>query len=167
MEHLKIWFGVATGRPQGGHVVGFSWPFDRPRGRSRSGELRSFYEKPLSVFGNQPALQTSSQIFLQKTPHVISKSTRSPERMHTGLFEKKTCTLSKFNPRSIDTLIIFCENILWFLSNQKTVHLSLFLFFSQKKNMWGPCTARMSASEGLVSSTCYSFLARATARGSC
>jgi len=51
-------------------------------------------------------------MFLQKTPHVISKSTRGSERMRTGLFAKKTSTLSKFNPRSIDTLIIFCENIL-------------------------------------------------------
>jgi len=137
LKNLKIWFVVASSLSQRVHVAVISWPFDRPRGQSRSGEPRSFNEKPLSVFGNQPALQTSSQNFLQKTPYVISKSTRSSERMRTGLFAKKTSTLSKFNPRSIDTLIIFCENILWFFSNKKTVHLSLFLFFSPKKKICG------------------------------
>ena len=49
------------------HVTGFARPFDRARGRPRSGDPRSFYEKPLQLFGNQPALEVLSEYFAKST----------------------------------------------------------------------------------------------------
>ena len=80
------------------HVAGRSRPFDRPHRRPRSGEARSFYEKPLMFLGNQPALQRPSQNILQITPQIIFKSTRSPERMSSGFFCKKTLPFIKNQP---------------------------------------------------------------------
>ena len=102
------------------HVAGHSRPFDRPHRRPRSGEARSFYEKPLMFLGNQPALQRPSQNILQITPQIIFKSTRSPERMSSGFFAKKPFLLSKINPHSRDTLSDFFENLLRFFSNRNT-----------------------------------------------
>ena len=89
---------MASSRSQRVHVAGFSWPFDRPRGRLRSGEPRSFFEKTLLLFGNQPAIQSPSQDILQETPQIFLKSTRSPERMPSGFFAKKTLTFSENRP---------------------------------------------------------------------
>ena len=116
------------------HVAVISWPFDRPCGRFRSGEPRSFYEKTLSVFENQPALQTSSQNFLQKTPRIISKSTLSPDRMGTVLFAKKTSTLSKINSRSPDTHRFLRKHPQIFLKSK--YNLTLIIFFFSKKYVW-------------------------------
>ena len=131
-----IWcdHGVASG----GHVAGFSWPFDRPRGRPRSGEPRSFFEKTLLLFGNQPAIQSPSQDILQETPQIFLKSTRSPERMPSGFFAKKPLPFPKIDPCSTNALTIFYENLLEFFSNQHTIQLWLYLFFSKKRLVSAP-----------------------------
>ena len=126
---------MASSRSQRVHVAGFSWPFDRPRGRPRSDEPRSFFEKTLLFFGNQPAIQSPSQDILQETPQIFLKSTRSPERMPSEFFAKKPLHFSKIDPCSTNPLTIFYENLLGFFSNQHTVQLWLYLFF-QKKNVW-------------------------------
>ena len=99
--YLKFTFVVANTRSEAVHVVCFSWPFDRPRGRPRSDEPRSFFEKTLLFFGNQPAIQSPSQdilqqllrffwnqpavqngwlpvFFFKKNPYLCRKSARAP-----------------------------------------------------------------------------------------
>ena len=127
---------MASTRSEVVHVVCFSWPFDRPRGRPRSGEPRSFFKKTLPFSENQPVFQSSSQDILQKNTSDYFEI--NPQSRTDGLrvfFSKKPLSLSKISPCSTNPLIIFYANLLGFFSNQHTGQLCLYLFFS-KKNVW-------------------------------
>ena len=110
VAHLYIWILLPKAGQPACHVTGFSWPFDRTRGRPRSGEPRSFFEKLLRCFENQPALQRPSQYILQKTPQIISKLTRTPDRM-SAVFLQKRPSLYWKSTRAPETLsTIFSKN---------------------------------------------------------
>ena len=134
--YLKFTFVVANTRSEAVHVVCFSWPFDRPCGRSRSSEPRSFFKKTLLFFENQSVLQSPSQDILQKTPQIILKSTRGPERMAAGFFfQKKPLSLSKISPRSTNPLIFFAQTSSDFSQINIQANFNYIFFFS-KKNVW-------------------------------
>ena len=133
--NLKIWFGVATAWPQGGHVAGFSRPFDRPRGRPRSGEprlfyenpfkfleinprsrrpLRNFYKKRLVLFPNQRSVQTGwALVCLQKRPPLYRKSTRAPQTL-SPFFAKTSSDFSqiKIQP-NFDYIFFSSKKYVW------------------------------------------------------
>ena len=127
---------MVSSRSQRVHVVVNSWPFDRPRGRPRSDEPRSFFEKTLLFFGNQPRSPSPSQDILQKIPRIILKSTRSPERMASGFFFQKNPYLCRKSTRAPQTLSIFFAKT---SSNFPQINIQDnfdYIFFSPKKYVW-------------------------------
>jgi len=99
--NLKFIFVVASTRAQAVHVVCFSWPFDRPCGRPRSAEPRSFFKKTLLFSGNQPALQSPSQDIFKK---------------HLRLFWNQPAVQNGWLP------VFFFKKTLIFVENQPALH---------------------------------------------
>ena len=113
------------------------------------GRAAVIFRKNPSLFVDQPAIQSLSQDILQETPQIFLKSTRSPERMPSGFFCKKTLTFSENRP-------VLHKLSHHFLRKPPRIFLKstysptlIISFFSQKKT-FGQCTAHMGAPERLV-----------------
>ena len=109
-------------------------------------------------------------VVLRKTPFSFRKSTRAPDVLSDFFTKNASCYFQIDAQSRTDAHWFVCKKDLHFIEIQPALHRHSSFFaktssdFSQikkqstfhyffsflKKNMWGPCTARMGAPEGLV-----------------
>jgi len=110
-------------------------------------------------------------VVLRKTPFSFRKSTRAPDVLSDFFTKNASCYFQIDAQSRTDAHWFVCKKDLHFIEIQPALHrhshhflrkhpliflksknsLPLIIsFLFSKKNMWGPCTARMGAPEGLV-----------------